>query len=241
MILRQRLSATQRCRLWTRRPYSMLTTMIMFAIWSLAQGFASVSKSFLPTILLESVDQRQLAVLDGAEWASIQRLASGGGAAPSANTKYGYTTVVVGKDNQGATIVGMQSSEQPLGIYQESAAKVPVGVNVEDALATYIASISTVHAVLPRSEKVGGSDESVVGGKVVVVGSSDLACFAAEGLACFGVHVCMVSTGSPKVKPSKVGKSEFYIGNGNEDGKHLLFNLTMHTYPRLQSKSSSQP
>ena len=186
----------------------MLKALVLFAIWSLAEGFSSASKS-LPTILLQSVDQRQLAVLDGAEWASIQRLASGGRVSPSANTKYGYTTVVVGKDSHGTTIVGMQSTEQALEIYQESAAKVPAGVKTEDVLATYIASISTVHAVLPRSEQVGGSDESVVGGKVVVMGSSDLACFAAEGLACFGVHVCMVSTGSPKVKPSKVGKSEY--------------------------------
>jgi hypothetical protein len=209
IMLKRRLPVTLQSNVWTSR--SIMGIFHLFILSSsLAEGLSSsvssVSKN-LPTVTLQSVHQRQLAVLDGAEWASIQAVSGGG----TAFSKYGYTTIVVGKDIEGATVVGMHSQDhhQPHEIYQDSAAKVPVGVKAEDALATYIASMSTVHAVLPRSEQVGGSDESVVSGKVVVMGSNELACFAAEGLASFGVYVCMVSTGSPNVKPSKIGKSTF--------------------------------
>jgi hypothetical protein len=190
----------------------MLGILQLFAMWSLAEGLsasASVGSKNLPTISLKTVDQQQLAVLDGAEWASVRTVSAGESSSSPSRSKFGYTTVVVGKDDEGATVVGMQSKDQPQQIYQDSAARIPAGVKPEDALATYIASISTIHAVLPRSEQVGGSDESLVSGKVVVMGSNELACFAAEGLACFGVHVCLVSTGTPKVKSSKVGKSKY--------------------------------
>lgn len=191
--------------------------MVIFAVFgsSLVEGFSSAVSSVakdLPTIPLKTIDQRQLAILDGAEWASIQALSKNNGiSSTNKRTKYGYMNVVVGKDSTGSTIVGMQFNDELFEIYEESAAKVPTGIKAEDALATYIASLSTIHAVLPRSENVGGSSDNVIiSGKVVVVGSSELACFAAEGLASFGVNVCMVSTGNPKVKePSKkVGKSK---------------------------------
>ena len=188
---------------WRRSPGTATTrtlwlTVLLSVVFESCHGFSSTVSSSLPTIPLQNIQQSQLAVLDGAEWASIQCLQ------PSSSTgsNYGYMNVVVGENDQGNTVMGMQCSKNKDCIYKDSVAVIPSGCSVEDALATYIASVSTVHAVLPQSENVGGSDTSIIGGKVVVLGSNELACFAAQGLASLGVSVCLVSTGNPKVESS---------------------------------------
>lgn len=89
-------------------------------------------------------------------------------------------------------------------------------------MATYIAGISTIHAVLPKVEQVGGSDDTTIAtgdAKVVVVGGNDLACFAAEGLSSLGVQVCLVSTGNPKVRSTNSSSNNKNSKNGRAAGK----------------------
>jgi hypothetical protein len=199
-----------------RRMSTPILSVISLLLWSasIVEALAaSVSKSgtTLPTTSLQSIDSTQFAVLDGAEWASIQRLGWNKKNEDSSSTKslskYGYMNVLVGTDVEGQRIVGMQASDNQ--VYQESVARVPSNVKHEDAISTYIAGISAIHSVLPRVEQVGGSgDAAVMGGKVVVVGGNDLACFAAEGLSTLGVQVCLVSTGSPKVRSTNTNKGD---------------------------------
>ena len=166
--------------------------------WAAAVSKAT-SASF-STTNLQSMEHRQLAILDGAEWDSIQRLFDDGS---SALSKFGYMRILAGKDEQGRRVVGMQVPGEDSQIYTESVAPIPDKVGAVDATSTYIAGVSTVHSVLPQVEKVGGSDVSIAtGGKVVVLGGNDLACFASQGLLKLGVDVCLVSTGNPKVKSS---------------------------------------
>ena len=197
-----------------------------FLLWSATSGrnvevqalAASVSKatSSFPTTQLPSIEATQFALLDGAEWASIQSIMSQlEGSVPWAPSKYGYMTVVVGKDAQGQKIIGMQASSNE--VFQGSVARIPSNTNLatKDVIATYIAGLSTVHAVLPLVERVGGSEETaMVGGKVVVMGGNDLACFAAEGLSTLGAHVCLVSTGSPRVRPPDSRGTNQAVGKG---------------------------
>lgn len=212
-MLKRKLPATSRLPLKSKPSASTILVFSVLAFWSsFTEGLSSslsTASTNLPTFSLQSIQEKQLAVLDGAEWASIQEcLNKSHGGQQLARTNFGYVNVVVGKDTQGNTVIGMQPCDKDGEIYEESVANIPAGVKTEDAIATYIASISTVHAVLPRSEQVGGSEASMIGGKVVVMGSNELACFAAEGLASFGVDVYLVSTGSPKVNLSKVGSSK---------------------------------
>jgi hypothetical protein len=166
----------------------------------------------LPTVGLSSSSRSQLAVLDGSEWASIQNILrqekrlEGG-----TSTKYGYMTIVTGRtaEDQRQRVVAMRAADDENTVYADSIAIIPDKVSDDDAISTYIASLSTIQPVLPKSYQVGGSDESTVGGKSVVLGSNELACFAAEGLASLGVDVSLVSNGNPKVK-TNVGKRKFH-------------------------------
>lgn len=66
-------------------------------------------------------------------------------------------------------------------LYKDSMATIPKQVKEQDAMTTLLASLVGVHCVLPAVEEIGGSDsDSFVSGKVVVMGGSDYACFAAE-------------------------------------------------------------
>jgi hypothetical protein len=163
------------------------------------------------------------AVFDGPEWTSIQQILkipkqkqSGSGSSNS----LGLMTVVVGtREDTGDRIVGVVSS--PLGgdddvdveddrmptfslqenknihVYQHSAAKVGNNNKIQDqdAINTMIAALTGVHCAAPRVVGVGGATNSeLVSGKVVILGGSDYACFAAEGMAALGSQVTLVST-----------------------------------------------
>jgi hypothetical protein len=158
-----------------------------------------------PTVSLKSADKSQLAILDGAEWASVQGILRKEKLLKSA-TKYGYMKVVTGRNEDNERVIAMQSvNENDNVVYKDSMAVIPSKVSEADAISTYVSSLSAIHAVLPKAEQVDGSDETVVAGKVVVMGSSEFACFAAEALASLGADVCLVSPGNPKVRLS-VGK-----------------------------------
>jgi hypothetical protein len=188
----------------------------------------------LPTVGLSSSSRSQLAVLDGAEWNSIQnilrqekRLLDGGGKI----TKYGYMTIVTGRsaEDQDQRVVAMQAPNDANAVYADSIAIIPDKVSDDDAISTYLASLSTIQPVLPRIDKVGGSDESsIVGGKSVVLGSNELACFAAEGLASLGVDVSLVSNGNPNVKKN-VGKRKFF---------YMIHSTDRSSFMHASSKSS---
>lgn len=188
--------------------------IVLLSSFTPAEALSAASvKTSLSTVSLQSIETTQLAILDGPEWLSIQTLQKNNNNNNNKNnnyvpnSKFGYVNVVVGKDSQGQPVIGIKSDKDEQ-VYQDSLAKIPSRIKKEDAIATYIASLSTVHAVLPKAEQVGGSQEVMIGGKVVIMGGNELACFAAEGLASLGVDVCLVSTGSPKVKPTKAGKGE---------------------------------
>ena len=177
-----------------------------------------------PTTTLSSIGKSQLAVLDGGEWISVQSVlqeeaknAAQQQQSPlKRKTKYGYMTVVAGKDDENRRVVAMQSlenkdnnSKDTKVVYQDTVAVIPPQVSEEDAISTYITSLSCIHCALPKLENVGGGSDSVVAtGKAIVLGSSEVACFAAEGLASLGIDVTLVNNkGSAKVNKN-VGKSK---------------------------------
>mmetsp|Transcript_14670 Transcript_14670/g.34091 ORF Transcript_14670/g.34091 Transcript_14670/m.34091 type:complete len:598 (+) Transcript_14670:70-1863(+) len=174
---------------------------------------SSSSTSTIPTAELVSVGRSQFAVLDGAEWHSVntvlreqyrQAPKSSTSVSSSVPPKYGYMNIVTGKDHSNNRIVAMQWTggdasqlEAPSIVYEDSIALIPKQISDEDAMSTYISSISAIYCALPRVGKIGGdANESTMmisTGKVVVLGSGDLACFSAEGLASLGMEVFMVN------------------------------------------------
>lgn len=161
-------------------------------------------------------------IFDGPEWASIQETLSLRPNKPSVGTSvvdsYGRMTVVVGvQEDTGDRIVGIASDDTAgvalkgtkLQVYQDSVAKFnPKQVNDAEAMNTMIAALTGIQCTLPRVEGVGGADttaeNSMVSGKVVIMGGSEYACFAAEGLAALGSTVALVSTNKVTVKNQNV-------------------------------------
>jgi hypothetical protein len=167
------------------------------------------------------VGKSQLAVLDGAEWNSVQSILkdqqkqdkSSSSSSSTINfTKYGYMKIVTGKDEDNRRIVAMQCMDTDDNnnkrndiVYEDSLAVIPQKVSDVDAISTYIASFSSIHCALPIIEE----EENVGGRKAVVLGSSDLACFSAEGLACMGMDVFMVNNkGNANVRKN-IGKCKY--------------------------------
>ncbi len=104
----------------------------------------------------------------------------GGGASAAA----GAMVVVTGTASD-RRVVGVQGPDN-LGLalsdnvflYPHSVASIPSGVSDKDAVSTLIASLAGVHCVLPRVEKINGSqDDGAVGGKVSIDRNSTPACF----------------------------------------------------------------
>lgn len=202
------------------------------------QALSSTSISAIPTTKLMSVVKSQFAVLDGAEWSSVKSILRNQHpqtqqSSPSTSipqtTKYGYMSVVTGKDKKNRRIVAMQftdsddSQQQASSIvYEYSVAVIPNQVSDADAISTYISSLSAIYCALPRMENIGGggndSSTTISTGKVVVLGSGDLACFSAEGLASLGMEVFMVSSkgnanvrkniGNLQIMKPAIGESE---------------------------------
>ena len=185
-----------------------------------------VSTTSFPTTTLASIGKSQLAVLDGGEWISVQSIlqkelkrSEENQQPPRTTTKYGYMNVVTGKDDENRRVVAMQCLEKKGGggsdkatehneVYQDTIAVIPGPISEEDAISTYITALPCIHCALPKLENVGGGSDSVATGKAVVLGSSDVACFAAEGLASLGIDVVVVNNkGSANVKKN-VGKSK---------------------------------
>jgi hypothetical protein len=181
---------------------------------ALSSSSTSVSATF-PTTTLSSTGKIQLAVFDGGEWNSVQSIlrdewkaSSSGDAAARTSTKYGYMNVVTGRDDNNQRVVAMQCTEgnndDSNVVYQDTVAAIPDKISDEDAIATYITALSSVHCALPKLENVGGGDDSIATGKAVVLGCSEVACFAAEGLASMGIDVFLVNNkGNAKVKNQK--------------------------------------
>jgi hypothetical protein len=119
--------------------------------------------------------------------------------------------VVTGRDDLNRRVVAMQcmNNDNRNVVYQDSIALIPDNISDTDAISTFIMSVSCVHSALPKLENVGGGNDSVVTGKTVVLGSSEVACFAAEGLASLGVDVVVVNIkGTAKInKKTRKSKS----------------------------------
>jgi hypothetical protein len=147
-------------------------------------------------------------VLDGGEWASVQAILQKQKVLKR-STRNGYMRIVAGRNEDNQRVVAMECPDDKNAVYEDSVALIPDKISENDAISTYIVSLSTVHSVLPKAEQVGGSDDSLIAGKVVVLGGNELACFAAEGLASMGIEVSLVSPGSPKVKKN-IGNRKFY-------------------------------
>lgn len=118
----------------------------------------------------------------------------------NSNDPVGFYAVAVGslQDSPGSRIIGVVSPDgdteheilslsPQINIYSSSLATIPSSVTDTDAISTLINSMVGVHcSFVSRLEAVGGSedvfdiDTSETPQKVVVVGSSDLACFIAE-------------------------------------------------------------
>lgn len=179
---------------------------------------STTPKFTYPTTSLTSLGKSQLAVLDGPEWNSVKSvLRDTSQQIPKPlSCKYGYMKVVTGRDETNRRVVAMQciecdgSQQQDISVYEESVAVIPNKISDADAISTYIASLSAIHCALPRVENVGGSGDGISAtistGKAVVLGSGDLACFTAEGLASLGMHVYLVNNkGNANVRKN-VGK-----------------------------------
>ena len=139
------------------------------------------------TTTLSSVSQKRQAVLDGAEWASVQTQLQ---LPPSL---LGMMTVVTGTieeeddgDNKTtkkktrvvgieAPMMGGQHDNDELDgvattssttvalssdcyLYTNSLAKIPTRVSDEVAISTFVASLAAVHCALPKASHVGGSN-----------------------------------------------------------------------------------
>jgi hypothetical protein len=172
------------------------------------EALSSAASVDFRTVNLKSMGPSQLAVLDGGEWASVQAILQEENVLKR-STRNGYMTIVAGRNEDNQRVVAMQCPDDKNAVFEDSVALVPDKISESDAISTYIVSLSAVYSVLPKAEQVGGSDDSVIAGKVVVLGGNELACFAAEGLASMGVEVSLVSPGSPKVNKN-IGKRKFY-------------------------------
>lgn len=129
--------------------------------------------SLAPTTGLASVSQRREAVLDGAEWASVRRILR----PQDSRTACGRMTVVAGTSlDSDVRVVGIEAPASDgtfaSAVYKESIAEIPRNIKDDVAISTLVASLSSIHCALPTD---AGADP-----KVVVVGGSDFACFAAR-------------------------------------------------------------
>jgi hypothetical protein len=173
---------------------------------ALSSPSTSVSTSY-PTRSLSSIGKSQLAILDGGEWNSVQSMLRDEWKTPTP-TKYGYMKVVTGRDDENRRVVAMQCMEDDNSknnnniniVYQDTMAIIPDKISDDDAISTYVTALSCVHCALPKLENVGGGKDSIATGTAVVLGSSEVACFAANGLASLGIDVYLVNNnGNAKV------------------------------------------
>jgi len=181
-------------------------TLSAFACFSTCASFVTPSiRATPPKIIgrpLEAVAKQRVAVVDGPEWAWLQNFLNQNDEGSSSSSKqptstHGYMAVLAGTTTDGDRVVGIQANNDKnddnddnenhlvdLGngafLYKDSAATVPSKVNYDDAISTMVASLTGIHHAIPKIEKVGGSGQTFVSGKVVVMGGNDYAKFCAE-------------------------------------------------------------
>lgn len=159
-------------------------------------------------VRLTSVTNKKVAVYDGAELRAIEYFLSQndnfiGAKASSRNgnrlvNRVGIMTVVTGTEGAAnRRVVGVQVSplaesdktlrlDETTHLYLDSVAYIPKSVSDSVAISTYVSSLVSVHCTLPRVKQVGVSTDiwtdvdDFVGGRVVVVGGSNFAIFAAR-------------------------------------------------------------
>jgi hypothetical protein len=174
--------------LWT-----FAVTLLLLPTCSYCLSFSRVPTRIRSSFSLAAVSQSQVAALDGAEWTSLQLHLMASNQIPRGRlSEVGRMTIITGtlpKTNE--RVVGIQaesdenddtiSLDESTFLYKDSMATIPKQVKEQDAMTTLLASLVGVHCALPAVEEIAGSnDDSFVSGKVVVVGGSDYACFAAE-------------------------------------------------------------
>jgi hypothetical protein len=169
---------------------------------------------------LAAVTLQHTAILDGAEWASVQRyllsLQPQSTTGSSKAKEEGCLEIVVGTLPKGnKRVVGVQivdtetttpAEEETVTLsdtcrlYKDSVAAIPDSVSDAQAISTYTCSTAW-HAAFHQAATesgIGGSDisETIT---AVVVGGSQYAIVTAAALQALGATVTIVSTGSPAV------------------------------------------
>ena len=202
-------------RLLLLTPVTLLVVVVTFRATSVA-AFSSTRSTTVSTPLtrsatitatattLSSVSQKRQAVLDGAEWASVQTqlqlppsllgimtVVTGTIDEDNGDNKTKKTRVVgieapMGGQHDNDDLDGVATSTVALSsdcyLYKNSLATIPTTISDEVAISTFVASLASVHCALPKASHVGGSnsDFSITNGRVVVVGGSEYACFVAR-------------------------------------------------------------
>jgi len=242
-------------------------TLSAFACFSTCASFVTPSiRATPPKIIgrpLEAVAKQRVAVVDGPEWAWLQNFLNQNDEGSSSSSKqptstHGYMAVLAGTTTDGDRVVGIQANNDKnddnddnenhlvdLGngafLYKDSAATVPSKVNYDDAISTMVASLTGIHHAIPKIEKVGGSGQTFVSGKVVVMGGNDYAKFCAEGLSALGSSVYLVTTRGVKCNDKSVkvltpATGELELGFSEVVGEFDTLVDTMIDEARLMEK-----
>jgi len=210
---------------------------------------------------LEAVSTQRVAVVDGPEWAWLQYFQNQQEdeekSTKKSLSKLGYMTVLAGTTSaNGDRVVGIQATDDDdnnnkdnlvdLGngmfIYKDSVATIPSNVNDDDAISTLVASLTGIHHAIPKIEKVGGSGQTFISGKVVIMGGNDYAKFYAEGLSALGSSVYLVTTRGTKCNDNSIqvmtpATGELELGFAEVIGEFDTLVDTMTDEARLSEKN----
>ncbi|KAL7511363.1 hypothetical protein ACHAXN_008266 [Cyclotella atomus] len=158
-----------------------------------------------------NLQAKQTYIYDGGELQSFLLSNPSKNAIPSprgAADDVGYVTFVTSKYQIGILADDKEttatSTIDNYKVYSNTMAKIPNGVSEADAMSTAAACLVGIDCAVPRLNVGGADDSGFYGGKAVVVGGNEYACFLAEGLAVLGIDTSIVSTGSVKLKHGQV-------------------------------------
>lgn len=166
------------------------------ALFSLKYAAVRSSRIIATKTSLSSVFKTDETFLDGAEWISVQKFQAmitpnNNGISPVGKMEVVIGTItdtgerVAGVRADATTDLPVVSLDDDCFIYKESVASIPSSFSEKDydtIIRTFSASLASVHCALPIASKIGGSSSDFMksNGKVVVIGASDHARFAAR-------------------------------------------------------------
>jgi len=190
------------------------------ALYSLKNAAVRSSRIITTKTSLSSVFKTHETFLDGAEWISVQKFQAMITPNDNVISPVGKMEVVIGTiADTGERVAGVRadaatdspvvSLDDDCFIYIDSVASIPSSFSEKDydtIIMTISASLASVHCALPIASRIGGSssDFTKSNGKVVVIGASDHARFAARGLSSIGMEVFLISTGNTRIDDSRI-------------------------------------